>query len=74
MVFAPHCPLALLAHASPPLPPPMTRKSHSLLIGAMTVEELEKCRERPESLDSAVAVTRVLKGEWSAGKDSLMTA
>lgn len=36
-------PDALLADASPPLPPPMTRKSHSLTIGAIVVDVLLNC-------------------------------
>lgn len=57
IVFAPHCPLALLAQASPPLPPPMTRKSHSLLMGAMIADEAEKWREKAASLGTAGADT-----------------
>jgi hypothetical protein len=54
MVFAPCTPLALLAHARPPDPPPMTRKSHSFVMGAMMLAEDENCRERDESLAEAV--------------------
>jgi len=54
IVFAPCTPLALRAQARPPLPPPMTRKSHSLVTGAMLMEEDEKCREKEESLVFAV--------------------
>lgn len=43
IVFAPWMPDALLAQASPPDPPPITRKSHSLVIGAMVVDELLNC-------------------------------
>lgn len=43
MVFAPWMPDALLADASPPDPPPMTRKSHSLTIGAIVVDVLLNC-------------------------------
>lgn len=57
IVFAPHCPLALLAQARPPLPPPITRKSHSLLIGAMIAEETENWREKAASLGTAEAGT-----------------
>lgn len=46
--------LALRAQARPPLPPPMTRKSHSFATGAMCVGENEKCRENEESLEVAV--------------------
>lgn len=35
----------------------MTRKSHSLLMGAMIDEEREKCREKAASLGTAVADT-----------------
>ena len=43
MVFAPWIPDALLADASPPDPPPITRKSHSLTIGAIVADELLNC-------------------------------
>jgi hypothetical protein len=42
IVFAPYIALAFRAHASPPLPMPITRKSHSLLMGAMAGVEEEK--------------------------------
>ena len=45
IVFAPWIPLALRAHAKPPLPPPMTKKSHSFVVGAIFVAEFENCRE-----------------------------
>jgi hypothetical protein len=54
IVFAPCCALALRAQAKPPLPPPMTRKSHSLVTGAMFAPGAENCREREESLEVAV--------------------
>jgi hypothetical protein len=56
ITFAPYQPLALLAQASPPLPPPITRKSHSFVTGAILAgaDEEEMCREREESLVDAV--------------------
>ncbi len=54
IVFAPCTPLALRAQARPPLPPPITRKSHSFVIGAIFAAEDENCREREESLVLAV--------------------
>jgi hypothetical protein len=54
IVFAPCTPLALRAQARPPLPPPMTRKSHSLVTGAILVGQDEKCREKDVSLVFAV--------------------
>jgi hypothetical protein len=54
IVFAPCTPLALRAQARPPLPPPMTRKSHSFVTGAILVGKDEKCREKDESLVFAV--------------------
>ena len=74
MVFTPHWPLALRAQARPPLPPPMTRKSHSLLMGAMAVGEKEKCREMLESLGSAVAAVRGKEERKKIEKDSLTTS
>lgn len=71
IVFAPHCPLARRAHARPPLPIPITRKSHSLLMGAMTAEEAEKCREMLETLGSAVAAERYVEERRRIEKDSL---
>lgn len=44
MVFMPYMPLALLAAARPPLPIPMTRKSHSLGVGAMIGRVVENWR------------------------------
>lgn len=44
IVLTPYIPLAFLAAARPPLPPPMTKKSHSLGTGAMIEIVLEKCR------------------------------
>ena len=46
IVLAPYMPLALRAQARPPLPPPMTKKSHSFGIGAMTEDDEENCRVR----------------------------
>ncbi len=37
------------AHASPPLPPPMTRKSVSFDMGAMVGAEVDNCRDRAAS-------------------------
>jgi hypothetical protein len=55
IAFAPCTPLALRAQARPPLPPPITRKSHSLVTGAILVgEDEKKCREKEESLVFAV--------------------
>lgn len=50
MVFAPYTPLALRAEARPPLPPPITRKSHSFGVGAIVVDEVENWREKADSL------------------------
>ncbi len=71
MVFTPHCPLARRAHARPPLPPPMTRKSHSLLMGAMPAEETENCREILESLKSAIGALKGPEARNTVVKDSL---
>jgi len=46
MALAPYMPLALRAAARPPLPPPMTRKSHSFGTGAMVEAEEENWRVR----------------------------
>jgi len=71
IVFTPHCPLARRAHARPPLPPPTTRKSHSLLMGAMPAAETENCREILESLESTVVALNRPE-EWRiVEKDSL---
>jgi hypothetical protein len=57
--------LAARAAARPPLPPPRTRKSTSLLIGAILNELLENCRDIEASLpeivlgDCTVALTNV---------------
>jgi len=56
MVFMPYWPLALLAAARPPLPIPMTRKSHSLGVGAMMGCVVEKWRVTFESLEVAVGM------------------
>lgn len=45
IALAPYRALAARAAPSPPLPPPITRKSVSLEIGAMASEVAEKCRE-----------------------------
>ena len=50
IVFAPCTPDALLAVVSPPLPPPMTKKSHSFVIGAIFLMLLENCLRIPASL------------------------
>lgn len=55
-------PLALLAQASPPLPPPMTKKSHSFTIGAMLLVVLEKCRETEMSREVVRAEVEVRIG------------
>jgi hypothetical protein len=46
IALAPYLALAARAAPSPPLPPPITRKSISLEMGAMASEVAEKCRER----------------------------
>lgn len=56
MVFWPYMPLALLAAARPPEPIPMTRKSHSLGVGAMIAGVVEKWRDRVAVLDTACLV------------------
>lgn len=55
IVLTPYMPLALLAQASPPLPPPMTKKSHSFTIGAIVLVVFEKCRETETSLELVCA-------------------
>ncbi len=49
MALTPNLELAIRAEASPPLPPPMTRKSVSFEMGAMVGREVDKCRDRPDS-------------------------
>lgn len=71
IVFAPCCPLALLAQARPPLPPPMTRKSHSLLMGAMISREVENWRETAVSLETADAAERLLIAQKRIEGDSV---
>jgi hypothetical protein len=48
----PYLELAVRAAPSPPLPPPMTRKSVSFEMGAMVNLEVEKCLDRVSSLDA----------------------
>jgi hypothetical protein len=76
IVFAPWTPLALRAQAKPPLPPPMTKKSHSLVTGAILVGEDEKCREKDKSLVVAVfeavlgiELTRMTMGLMRRGRN-----
>lgn len=46
MALTPYFPLAALAEAIPPLPPPRTRKSVSLMTGAMAKFVVEKCLDK----------------------------
>jgi hypothetical protein len=62
MTFAPYQPLALRPQARPPLPPPMTKKSHSLVTGAIFAGKFEKCRETEESLEVAVLKAMLVAG------------
>ena len=55
IVFAPCIPLALRAQAIPPLPPPITKKSTSFVVGAILPTETENCRDTPASLVVALA-------------------
>lgn len=71
MVFAPCCPLALRAQARPPLPPPITKKSHSLVMGAITVDVDENWRDSEVSRGSAVVLADGLKMRKRDGEDSL---
>lgn len=45
MAFAPYLEAAALAAPRPPLPPPITRKSVSLEMGAMLITVDERCLE-----------------------------
>ena len=71
IVFAPCLPLALLAQASPPLPPPMTRKSHSLVTRAMLDVERVKCLEKIESRRDGAAPKLPLTIREAKGKGTL---
>lgn len=56
MALTPYFDEAHRAAPSPPLPPPMTRKSVSLEMGAMVKRVEAKCRERVTSRPGAVFV------------------
>jgi hypothetical protein len=71
IVLTPYMPLALLAQASPPLPPPMTKKSHSFTIGAMILVVLEKCRETETSLELVCAE---LEARMGAARERMVKA
>lgn len=60
MALVPNFPLAMRAAPRPPLPPPMTRKSVSLEIGAMVREDEENCLEREDMREAAVSEKRLL--------------
>jgi len=55
MVLAPYLAPAARAVAIPPLPPPMTRKSISLEMGAIASDEIEKCLDSDVTRLVAVA-------------------
>jgi len=54
MDLIPYLALAMRAEARPPLPPPMTRKSVSLEMGAMTDRLVDKWREIRDRRELAV--------------------
>ena len=71
MVFAPCCPLALRPQARPPLPPPITKKSHSFVMGAINTEGDENWRVSVVSLGSAVVPVDGLRTRKRVEGDSL---
>ena len=62
-------------HARPPLPPPMTRKSVSALMGAMMVAEEERCRETAASREwtTGTGFGRAKDALVRSGKDRMGT-
>lgn len=60
MALVPNLPLAMRAAPRPPLPPPMTRRSVSLEMGAMMREEEENCLERDANRQAVVLETGIL--------------
>jgi len=69
MAFVPNLELAIRADARPPLPPPMTRKSVSLDMGAMLRCEVEMCRDMLAMRKVAVLYESLLgarKRPWKA--------
>lgn len=73
IVLAPYIPLALLAHANPPLPPPITKKSHSFCMGAMMPGEEEKWRVTADNLLDASLdpVPAVMEGRKTRGRSEV---
>lgn len=71
MAFTPYIPLARLAHASPPLPPPTTRRSVSFVVGAIFACGDEKCRDSDATRAAAVLDGLAIRNREARRRDSL---
>lgn len=69
MVFAPYAALAFLPQAKPPLPPPITKKSHSFCMGAMAEPDVPNCRDTAESLCEATLIEMFAAGKLGRRKE-----